>query len=380
MQSFRLSKQLRSHHACWMVVCTLLAVTLLAGCQGNPRNSVWFEASNAEKRFLEEQLYEWQYECQRLEEENEHLKQQVDELRKPNGSGPRNDRNRSGKSSSAPSVPHPEFNFDLEEPEIDMGSPRKQGAAKTTKPTPAERRTVPESLPEPARETESPPEEPEFVPPPERASKQSAADEGLGSANGEALAQVEEIYINPILTQSADFDGLPGDDGLLLVFEPRDDRGRYVPTAGAVSVELNDPRRTGEQTRVGAWQLDPHETGPYLRSPKQGRGIYLPLRFSGPVPRTGKLKLVVRFTTSDDREIEQSHDLVLHRKASPQEQWFARTGQRPALADVPQDEEAQASEGNEQAPRELPSLEPPVQVGTRPTTGAPSRPAWKPVR
>ena len=50
----------------------------LTGCQGDPRNSVWFENANAEKRFLEQQLYDWQYECDRLEEENEHLKEQLD--------------------------------------------------------------------------------------------------------------------------------------------------------------------------------------------------------------------------------------------------------------------------------------------------------------
>lgn len=314
-----------------------------------------------------------------MEQENERLQEQVDALRKPNGKSLPNDRSRSGKSPATNSSLHPEFDFDLEEPEIDMGSPRKSTGSKSTKPTPATRPT-PSAVPESEGTGSEPGSEPELIPPPEKASRQSAADEEMASVNPDRLADVEEIYINSILTKVSNLDDIPGNDGLLLVLEPRDDKGRYVPSAGAIAVELRDPRRTGERARIAAWEMDSHQTGQYLRRPKQGRGIYLPLRFSSPITKFGRLQLVVRYTTSDDRELEATHDLVIDRATAARDPWFPRSEQRPAGVAEDRGEDVSQSLPEYDTPRELPTLEPPALIGSRRDSGPPERPAWKPVR
>ena len=88
-------------------------------------------------------------------------------------------------------------------------------------------------------------------------------------AGDSALADnssVAQITLHPALTGGIGSGGRPGDEGLLVVVEPRDFGGNIVNAPGDISVALLDPALTGEQARLARWDFaaardprdDPH--------------------------------------------------------------------------------------------------------------------------
>ena len=61
-----------------------------------------------------------------------------------------------------------------------------------------------------------------------------------------------KLVINKRLTGGLDRDGHNGDEGVLVVFEPRDAQDRLVNAVGDVSIVVMDPALEGAAQRRGA--------------------------------------------------------------------------------------------------------------------------------
>ena len=93
------------------------------------------------------------------------------------------------------------------------------------------------------------------------------------SAGASALrdnAAVAQITLHPALTGGIGTSGRHGDEGLLVVVEPRDFAGNIVNASGSVSVALLDPALTGEQARLARWDFTAAETREWLRGRSRG--------------------------------------------------------------------------------------------------------------
>ncbi len=64
-----------------------------------------------------------------------------------------------------------------------------------------------------------------------------------------------QLVINTRLTGGMDRDGHDGDEGILVVFEPRDAAGNLVKWPGKVSVVAMDPALEGERSPRGALEF-----------------------------------------------------------------------------------------------------------------------------
>ena len=181
---------------------------MLAGCRTDPYVTNHIEILNAEKRALEDQIYDQGFEYDRVLTELEEVREELKALQ--DGT--------SGRSyQDWPEVSDDEEMLELSPPSVTPGileDPRIE---------------IPE-LPAPIDDD-------------------GAATPDWGSTErvnaGPAQLKPDDpwithIHIDPLQTGGSDFDQQPGDDGLMVVIQPRNDNHEFVPLAGSISVVALD--------------------------------------------------------------------------------------------------------------------------------------------
>ena len=112
---------------------------------------------------------------------------------------------------------------------------------------------------------------------------------------------VMQITLHPLLTGGIGSGGA-GDEGLLVVVEPRDMAGRILAAPGKTSVAPIDPALQGEQARLARWDFSAAETERLLHTGAEP-GIHLRLPWRS-TPAHDRLMVFVRYTTRDGKVLE----------------------------------------------------------------------------
>lgn len=283
-----------------------------AGCRSDPYRDAYLEMLNAEKRALEDRLYEVQYEYE----------QAVAELKAERGSTEKNTSKPTGRARTAepdrrqsePQTDEPIEVPDLPEielpPGVEEGKRRQPGlnaaAARAAKPGVHARMAS-------------------------AITGQRPSGEELAAAIISALDQrVETIYLNPRLTGGWDLDDQPGSDGLRVLVQPRNRRGEFVPEPARISIVLLDPTKSDDSARVGRWDFDADAVKAALRVGSPDRGFLFQLPWQATVPDSPRLHLFVRYLTADGRKLEADREI---RRGSTDRVAFRWT---PRKADEPQ--------------------------------------------
>jgi hypothetical protein len=113
---------------------------------------------------------------------------------------------------------------------------------------------------------------------------------------------VFQVTLHPALTGGIGTGGPVGDQGLLVVVEPRDLSGNILSLPGDINVALFDPALSGEQARLARWDFVAAETEGMVRTGSQP-GIHLRLPWKS-TPAHDRLKVFVRYTTRDGRKLQ----------------------------------------------------------------------------
>ncbi|MFV1964436.1 MAG: hypothetical protein ACC628_03365 [Pirellulaceae bacterium] len=258
-----------------------LACLLGTGCRQDPYMNVHIEMLNAEKRALEDRVYELEYDYESKETEVENLKNEIGRLR-------------DGREPSAADEPY--YEPEMTPPRVEL---------------PGESESIPNLTP-PKVEPGTPDGVPgDFSMPPTSSSSPSTSSSTTPSMPRESTdhqplaldladPRINHIAINSESTGGINLDQQPGDDGIQVVFEPRNPDDVFVPLAGPVSVVLLDTAELqGERRRVARWDLEASEVDPQIRNSAGQQGIYLTLRWPQRTPRHSQLHLFVRFETVD---------------------------------------------------------------------------------
>jgi hypothetical protein len=298
----------RNSHRVWVVI-TLAALSL--GCRRDAYTDAYFDMLNAEKRVLEDRLYETEYNYEKALKELEAARGNATSGKKPAG------RTRSGESEGPLTEPGEDEPREAPElptielpPGVEEGKRRKTGSA-VMRPASA---TVAESA---ARST----------------SNRPLSDDELAAAIVSALDQrVEMIYLNPRLTGGADFDAQPGDDGICVLVEPRNRSGDFVPEPARVSVVLLDPTKSDAAARVARWDLDAEATRQFLCIDTADRGLLLRLPWQDAPPEPRRLHLFVRYVTADGRKLEADREIDLDSTDRVAHRWTPRRAASPEEA------------------------------------------------
>lgn len=400
-------------------IVALLIPLVAAGCQNRPQTRALVDSYNAELRQLEDQNYLLEQDLQvqdqyiaKLEKKLGHLDDKPKE--RPHSSGLFSPKGGSNSSSTPEPMPP---GLDVQDPDDPPASkpdtepdsaPSKLNRPMTNVPTddigpvmeeeaqerPASRMNhrVPGAVPAPTvtpADLPSPPANPKKAPEPE------VID-----------TKVTHLHLNPLHTGGADFDRVPGDDGLSVLLEPRNGSEQFVPLAGPVSVVLLDPAQVGDAARVARWDFGQSEAEGKLLRDTPRRGIHLELPWPAKIPASNRLQLFVRYETADGRKLQTDREIYITLPGQFSERWTPRPPERPRRAGQPDTtmarQPAAAGSSTPQTPTQplkepaspqpkpaapeaaapadaAPLLEPPPALGNNPD-GKPAKPQWKPFR
>ena len=356
----------------------LLLLASLAGCAPRPYVNQHIEQVNSEYRELENSYYLLEDENQQLCFEIDKLEAELDRLkgggRRPSSSAgqrpgglfaPRNLPSDAGDSTK-PMEPGGLAPPSIEIPEIEI--PMSEGSST---PAPMPRRSNRPSLDPPAKPTSELPElevpmiempeasepsllpqaetppvdtpkvdrpkvdvpkletppvptiETDVLPPPESA---PSTPEPIGSRDESRLdPQITHVKLNPQMTAGANFDSEPGDDGLMILVEPRNRFEQTLSTAGPMSLVLLDPAEQGEKARIARWDFAPEEIDELRETTPQAGGILLKLPWPSRPPTNRKLRLYVRYETSDGRLLETDREVLVAGAGESSNRWAPRT-------------------------------------------------------
>jgi len=224
-------------------------------------------------------------------------------------------------------------------------------------------------------------EAPRWSPPPGAAGSGSVPqplDDGAVRAGADSM-QVARVLVNRALSGGFDADGRPGDEGVIVVIEPRDREDRYVRAPGDVSVVLLDPAL---DARVARWHFSAAETARMFHDSTFGRGMQLEMSWPGDPPESRELHVFVRYATADGRQLEVDQPIRIEPPGRSVAGWSAREPR----------ETRPAEGGASRAPAaaSTPARPTPADPATRPrgddgpspsrTATRPDRPAWSPDR
>jgi len=265
--------------AYFIAFAPLLALT---ACRRDAQMDLYLETMNAEKRILEDELYNLEYEIQIRDDRIEDLENRTANAATPTLVAPTTN----SRSSLPTPARDPNSNVDpktdlpeIQAPNIDGGEP-----------------AGPDAL-----------------------------DFGHRRAPAPKDLRVTHVVVNPRLTGGHNFDQAPGDDGLTVLVEPRNGSDRFVPKAGDVSLVLLDPALQGEAARVARWDLTEEEVTHRLRNDAFARrGIELKLPWSDGPPSNSDLVLFTRYITADGRRVETRNDIRVMLPGQSSVQWTPR--------------------------------------------------------
>jgi hypothetical protein len=335
------------------------------GCCRNPRFDVYVETLNAEKRALEDELYDLEYDYEVVIQDLEACQRENEKLRKEGGGPP------AAPADEAPAPEGPDSEFDdLSPPTIEPGLPESPDFE------------LPFS--QPGGDLGAPPS-------PEAAPDKEAS--GEPQTDGPIDTRVTHIVLDPRHTGGQSFDGEPGDEGISVLVEPRNAADQYVPQAGSLSIVVLDPAKEGQQARVARWDLDSLEADRYLQRSSQ-RGIHWRSPWPGDAPEHVKLDLFVRFTTIDGRTLAPVHQQIFVAAADQIANcWTPRRSERREAnqQEASQRETDQEQAGQEQAGgesddriarQESPASKPAADAARPADPGGAeqTRPVWRPYR
>ncbi len=322
-------------------LCSLLLIALFVcavGCGARPYVNAHIESVNAEYRQLEDYVYALEAENGRLQQELDALKAVGTSSASPvtpsapsRGAAPR----RSTIVPVRPSQSAPrESTPDMESPRIELPGSSSPSRSTTQRPTLDSRSTAPADTPPnidvpPLLEVPSPEKHSEPLPVPAGPRDiLKPAPEGP-TTQKPADKKITHLFLNPILTTAADFDGRPGDDGLRVVLEPRNSAGQFVPEAGPVSIVVLDPDRQGDAARVARWDFDQSAMRQLLAA-SSGQNIKVEVPWPGSAPAATRLKLFVRYETPDGQRIQADREIFVTPPGQAISRWTPRSTDRPA--------------------------------------------------
>lgn len=337
-----------------LILGTLLSA-LLAGCQRAARNDTYLELMGAQRRALEDRIYDLEFDAEEITAELDRLKKENQQLRqKLTGSGAGN---------------LPGLNIDPGTPSDDSatsdgdlpGIPR----IKIDPGAPVEKPS--QQDPEPS----DPNGEFELLPAP----KNSATNLGTDTLS----TTISHIVLDPNRTGITSFDDQKTNDGLIISLEPRNRDDQYVSQPGSIAIVVLDPTQTGQSARVARWDISRADVQRILETPGDSTSIILELPWPTAPPKSADLLLFVRYETADGRKFETHTRITGKRTAATASQLTTELpSTRTALSDefpVPPTREI-----NQVPPTTLRIPSAARQATSSPANTRSERPQWRPYR
>ncbi|HEV8061436.1 MAG TPA: hypothetical protein VGP68_16270 [Gemmataceae bacterium] len=156
--------------------------------------------------------------------------------------------------------------------------------------------------------------------------------QGPGKLTPEQAAQtttLKEIVLSR-QTGGYDQDHQPGDEALMVAFEPRDGDGHVIKAPGSLQVTAQEVSKEGLKTMLSVWDVSPEEMRRSWHEGffSKGYQVILPWKTW---PNSDHLRVTVRFYLADGRVFEADKDVTV--RLAPQA--LRKCAPGPLLLDLP---------------------------------------------
>jgi hypothetical protein len=121
-----------------------------------------------------------------------------------------------------------------------------------------------------------------------------------------ALASVETLKFNTLLTAGQDKDSQPGDEKFHAIVSPYDSGGEIVKVIGDVELEAVDLSLPENQRTIGKWNYSPEEALKLWHAGYLSTGYRFELPWKS-LPQGNEVVLRMKMKTPDGRELVTSH-------------------------------------------------------------------------
>lgn len=111
-------------------------------------------------------------------------------------------------------------------------------------------------------------------------------------------------------TGGIDDDGVPGDEALMVVIVPSDEDRSAIKVPGRATIAAWEITPQGLKETIGTWELTAEQLRPTWRSGLLSSGYFVRLPWQT-TPTTGKVRVAVRLTTTDNRAFEADRDVTI---------------------------------------------------------------------
>jgi hypothetical protein len=195
------------------------------------------------------------------------------------------------------------------------------------------------------------------------------------AASGDSR-QAARIVLNRDLTGGINNGDGSGDQGMLIVVEPRDANGRTIEAPAEVSVVVMDPALDGDASRVARWDFTAAETSELFRRTGSSEALYLATNWPDGPPQHHKLHLFVRYVTADGRRLEAEQPIEVALAGDKSTRW-ATSGPRAEPSEEPERDVVAPDASSGPPPR---NNEHTPRTARRSEEPKPNRPQWSPDR
>jgi len=346
----------------WRFILPLVCL-LATGCRSNGGQ----ELLERELRLLEDEIFD-------LEDHLDHNESMLASCRRENAALRK-------QMASAEGSEQPGFGGGSAPPRIDLGSP---DATQSENPPRDSNSEAPPFNPSseheknpPDKPDDQPPSEPDEAPPfapradatiPRQRSDHAvsyAGESSQNSADDEPEEEspiddymVDRITLNRLLTGGVNQDDHPGDEGVMVVVEPRNAENQIINVPGQLAVVVVDPAIREGDPRVARWDFTADETAAHYRKSLLAEGIHLELPWPSVEPQHDRLHLHVRFITAEGKEFRADRPIDVQRSVHA-----------PAWQAAPENVEPRDEEASDPAASESLELPPEEKTGQGHTDG-----------
>jgi DNA-binding transcriptional regulator YiaG len=119
-------------------------------------------------------------------------------------------------------------------------------------------------------------------------------------------------------TGGIDDDKVPGDEGFMIVIEPRDYEDHVIKSQGTLEVTAQEINPEGIKTTIGTWTLGAEELRKLFKQSLFSTGYQVILNWKMP-PKYENVRLIAKFTTPDGRSFEADRDIKVRLTAGAAE-------------------------------------------------------------
>jgi len=150
-------------------------------------------------------------------------------------------------------------------------------------------------------------------------------------------------------TGGVEQDGVPGDEALQVVIEPRDADNHVVKAPGIAEVIALEVLTEGVKKPLSSWVITSDELRHTWRTGLLSTGYHLTLAWKN-WPTTNKIRVVVRFVTEDQRQFEADKDVTIRQVPASMRKMLPPDPPPPLMP--------KAADGTPQTPKD-PEIPPP---------------------